>query len=156
VQEWISRLKLCKHDVYLAIKTFTEAIQTIDAQQAVGKASIIWIEFAHFYEEYGELENANVILHRASQTEFRSVEELAAIYCAWSEMHIRHGNIDSALSIMKYACSKSGRGRQGKGGSLVNNIRAWSLYLDLLESCGTYDQTKMAYEKVLELRIATP
>jgi len=26
VNEWISRLKLCKEDVYLAIKTFTEAI----------------------------------------------------------------------------------------------------------------------------------
>jgi len=52
VNEWISRLKLCKEDVYLAIKTFTEAIQAIDPMQAVGKASKIWIEFAGFYEQY--------------------------------------------------------------------------------------------------------
>lgn len=106
VNEWISRLKLCKEDVYLAIKTFTEAIQAIDPLHAVGKASKIWIEFASFYEQYDEIENANVIFHRASQLEFRSIEELACVYCAWAEMHVRHGNVDSATEIMKFGCNK--------------------------------------------------
>jgi pre-mRNA-splicing factor SYF1 len=95
--------------------------------------------------------------------EFRSIEELACVFCAWAEMHIRHGNIDSAIEIMKFACNKPPpsanmkRQKATKGGSLVNNIRAWSLYVDLLESGhGTFEETKLAYERILELRIATP
>jgi len=104
-----------------------------------------------------------VIFHRASQLEFRAIEELSYVYCAWAEMHVRHGNVDSAIEIMKFACNKpppsAGMRKQksSKGGSLVNNIRAWSLYIDLLESGnGTFEETKCAYERVLELRIATP
>ena len=74
-------------------------------------------------------------------------------------MHIRANNIDSALKIMKYACNKPKsklKGKDEKSGSLVYNIRAWSLYLDLLENCGTFEETKTAYERVLDLKIATP
>ena len=55
VYEWLNRIKLCQDDTYLAIKTFTEAIQTIDPLEAFGKASKIWISFAQFYEDYKEL-----------------------------------------------------------------------------------------------------
>ena len=55
VYEWLNRIKLCEEDTYLAIKTFTEAIQTIDPQKAFGKASKVWVKFAQFYEEYDEL-----------------------------------------------------------------------------------------------------
>ena len=47
-----------------------------------------------------------MIFHRASQLEFRAVEELAQVACAWAEMHVRHGNIDSAIEIMKFSCNK--------------------------------------------------
>jgi hypothetical protein len=49
------------------------------------------------------------------------------VYCEWAEMHIRLGNVESALEVMKYAVSN----KQTKQ-NLVNNIRAWSLYIDLL------------------------
>ena len=100
--------------------------------------------------------------------EFKNIEELAQVYCAWAEMHIRHGNIESSIEIMKFACNKPPRSKlfkatdntlskKGSGGSLVNNIRAWSLYVDLLENGGgTFDEVKSAYERILELRIATP
>ena len=97
---------MCGEDTYLAIKTFTEAIQTIDPQKAFGKASKVWVKFAQFYEEYDELQNANLIYHKASQLSFKSIEELSLIYCSWSEMHIRHNNIDSAIEIMKHACNR--------------------------------------------------
>ena len=77
----------------MAIKTFTEAIQTIDPQEAFGKASKIWIRFAQFYDSYDELSNANLIFHKATNLNFKSVEELSMVYCSWAEMHIRHNNI---------------------------------------------------------------
>mmetsp|Transcript_26632 Transcript_26632/g.33216 ORF Transcript_26632/g.33216 Transcript_26632/m.33216 type:complete len:140 (+) Transcript_26632:1572-1991(+) len=76
-------------------------------------------------------------------------------------MHVRANNIDSALEILKYACNKpksklKNNDKEEKSGSLVFNIRAWSLYLDLLENCGTFDETRAAYDRVLDLKIATP
>ena len=50
VYEWLNRVKLCQEDTYLTIKTFTEAIQTVDPQKSTGKTSKIWVRFAEFYE----------------------------------------------------------------------------------------------------------
>ena len=80
-------------------------------------------------------------------------------------MHIRHNNVDSAIEIMKHACNRPNRRgkevksqstRKDEGGSLGNNIRAWSLYIDLLENFSTFEDTKWAYERLLDLKIATP
>jgi len=74
-------------------------------------------------------------------------------------MHIRSNNIDSALEIMKYACNKPKsklKGKDENSGSLVFNIRAWSLYIDLLENFGSFEDAKNAYLRVLDLKIATP
>ena len=63
-------------------------------------------------------------------------------------MHIRNNNIESALEIVQYACNKPKsklKGKDEKSGSLTYNIRAWSLYLDLLENCGSFEETKEAY-----------
>lgn len=157
--EWLNRVKICEQDTYLTIKTFTEAIQTVDPVKSTGKASKVWVRFAEFYESYDELKNANLIYHKASQLQYKSIEEVAYIYCSWAEMHIRSNNIDSALQIMNYACNKPKsklKSKDDKSGSLVFNIRAWSLLLDLLENCGSFEETKNAYEKVLSMKIATP
>ena len=89
---------------YLTIKTFTEAIAAVDPQQAFGKPSKLWIAFAHFYETHPEaddLENANLIFHKASVLSYKSSDELSNVYCAWAEMHIRHRNYESALTILE-------------------------------------------------------
>jgi len=92
---------------YLTIKTFTEAIAAVDPQQAFGKPSKLWIAFAHFYETHQDaedLENANLLFHKASQLNFKSADELASVYCAWAEMHVRHRNYESACKILEHAC----------------------------------------------------
>jgi pre-mRNA-splicing factor SYF1 len=40
--------------------------------------------------------------------------------------------------------------------NLVNNIRAWSLYIDLLQSCDELDDAGRAFDHVIERKIATP
>ena len=69
-----------------AIKTFTEAIQTIDPQKAFGKASKVWVKFAQFYEElYASRATRDTkslfIEHGASEgiNEFSSSELRAAL-----------------------------------------------------------------------------
>ena len=167
VYEWLNRISLCQDDPYLAIKTYTEAIQTIDPSQAFGKTSKVWISFAHFYEKNdSDLENSNHIFHKASQLPFKTIDELANIYCSWAEMHIRHKNYKAALDIMKHACTSNRPQRKRRGqkdkavkdaaveqkeeekqelASLYSNFKAWSLYIDLLENFGTVENTKSAY-----------
>ena len=70
-------------------------------------------------------------------------------------MHIRNDNIDSAIQILKHACNKPAK-KSAESGSLMYNINAWSLYIDLLESQGEFELTKSAYERVMTLKIATP
>jgi pre-mRNA-splicing factor SYF1 len=81
VKEWLQRVEMCQGDVEATLETFTEALKTIDAEKAIGKFSSVWIEFAQFYERHQELENANIVYHKATQQVFKSVEELSACYC---------------------------------------------------------------------------
>ena len=37
------------------INTYTEAVQTVDVEKAVGKPHQLWVEFSKFYETNGQL-----------------------------------------------------------------------------------------------------
>jgi pre-mRNA-splicing factor SYF1 len=56
VYEWLNRVKLCIDDD-MKVQTYLEAIYQIDPLNAYGKASKVWIEFANFYNEKGDLNN---------------------------------------------------------------------------------------------------
>lgn len=149
MNEWLNRIDLCQGEVESSLATYTEAIKTIDVSKAVGKVSKLWLSFANFYEQYDEIENANIVFYKATQQEFKSVDELSLVYCEWAEMHVRHGNIESAREILNHAVSD----RKSK---LSNNVRAWSFLIDLLQSIDDYEGSKRAYERMIEIKIATP
>lgn len=72
------------------ISTYTEAVQTVDPKLAVGKLHTLWVEFAKFYEENSQLDDARVVFEKATQVPYTKVEDLAAVWCEWAEMEIRH------------------------------------------------------------------
>ena len=37
------------------INTYTEAVQTVEVEKAVGKPHQLWVEFSKFYETNGQL-----------------------------------------------------------------------------------------------------
>lgn len=39
---------------------------------------------------------------------------------------------------------------------IYKSVKLWSKYVDLEESIGTVESTKMAYDRILELKIASP
>ncbi len=41
-------------------------------------------------------------------------------------------------------------------GRLYRSLKLWSFYCDLEESLGTLESTKAVYERIMELKIATP
>ena len=83
----ISHLPLSHHQV---INTFTEAVQTVSIDQAVGKVHSLWTSFAKFYEEKGQLAEARVVFEKATKVPFRNVDDLATVWCEYAEMELRH------------------------------------------------------------------
>lgn len=40
--------------------------------------------------------------------------------------------------------------------ALHRSLRIWTLYVDLEESLGTFESVRAVYDRILDLRIATP
>lgn len=73
------------------INTYTEAVQTVQPQLAVGKLHTLWVEFGKFYEENGQIADARVVFEKATHVPYTKVDDLASVWCEWAEMEIRHG-----------------------------------------------------------------
>jgi pre-mRNA-splicing factor SYF1 len=91
VAEWLKRVELYKEsgDLGQVIRCYATAVKTIDPQLATGKPHVLWLNFASFYEEHGDANNARNILGKAVESNFKMVEDLAHVWCHWGEMELR-------------------------------------------------------------------
>lgn len=162
VQEWHNRVKLFEGKSLEIIKIYTEAVQTVQAKQAVGKIHSLWVEFAKFYEVNDQLDDARTVFEKASQVEYIKVDDLAAVYCEWAEMEIRQENFQKALDLMyratvipknKISYTDESETVQAR---LHKSLKLWSMYADLEESFGTFKSCKSVYDRIIDLRICTP
>ena len=84
------------------------------------------------------------------------------MWCEWVEMELRHDNWAESLKLLQRATAPPPRKvsyhDQGETVQmrLHKSLKVWSLYADLEESFGTFKSTKAVYDRVLDLRIATP
>ena len=144
------------------INTYTEAVQTVDPKQAVGKLHHLWVNFGKFYEENDQLDDARVILEKATHVPFLKVDDLAYVWCEWVELELRHEEHDKAITLLRRATAPPPRriSYHDKGETvqvrLHKSLKIWSLYADLEESFGTVKTTKAVYDRILELKIPTP
>jgi pre-mRNA-splicing factor SYF1 len=99
VFEWHKRVKLFKGDTKLTLIAYMEGVKTVDPKYATGKLNGLWISFAKFYEKSGDLDSARTVFQRAVKVNFKSVEELANVWCGWGEMEMRHEEYDAALQV---------------------------------------------------------
>jgi pre-mRNA-splicing factor SYF1 len=162
VQEWHNRVKLFEGKPLEIIKIYTEAVQTVQPKQAVGRINTLWVEFAKFYEVNGQVDDARTVFKKASQVEFAKVDDLASIWCEWAELEIRQGNVQSALDLMyratvipktKISYTDESETVQAR---LHKSLKLWSMYADLEESFGTFKTCKSVYDRIIDLRICTP
>merc|ERR1719471_827789 len=162
VAEWQKRVDLLEGKPRDVVNTFTEAVQTIDPKQAVGKLSLLWVNFAKFYEKNKQIEDSRVIFEKATHVAYMKVEELAAVWCEWVEMELRHDSWEESLKLLQRATAPPPRKvsyhDQGETVQmrLHKSLKIWSLYADMEESFGTFKSTKAVYDRILDLRIATP
>merc|ERR1719481_878709 len=162
VPEWQKRVDLLEGKPRDVVNTFTEAVQTIDPKQAIGKLSSLWVNFAKFYEKNKQPEDARIIFEKATHVAYLKVEELASIWCEWVEMELRLNKFQEGLKLLQRATAPPPRkvSYHDVGETvqmrLHKSLKIWSLYADLEESFGTFKTTKAVYDKIIELRIATP
>ncbi|KAF7801355.1 pre-mRNA-splicing factor SYF1 [Senna tora] len=165
VEQWHRRLKLFEGNPTKQILTYTEAVRTVDPMKAVGKPHTLWVAFAKLYENHKDLANARVIFDKAVQVNYKTVDNLASVWCEWAEMELRHKNFKGALDLMRRATAEpsvevkrrvAADGNEPVQMKLHKSLRLWTFYVDLEESLGNLESTRAVYERILDLRIATP
>ena len=96
VEQWHRRVKIFEGDAAKQILTYTEAVRTVDPMKALGKPHTLWVAFAKLYEDHKDLVNTRVILDKAVQVNYKTVDHLASVWCEWAEMELRHKNFKGA------------------------------------------------------------
>ncbi|GFH48712.1 hypothetical protein CTEN210_05188 [Chaetoceros tenuissimus] len=164
VAEWLKRSELFLEvgQPAQAIAAIEDAIKKVSSRQAMnGTPSELYILLAGIYEnKLKDKGKARSVFQRICTTKpeynFTDPEDLAKCYSVWIEMELRFENWDDALSIARRSVAPSPHGTSKVVKRLVRSMRVWNLLLDLEESLGTLQTTKDAYNRLLELKIATP
>ena len=163
VNEWEKRVTLWGDNKQEIVQTYTHAIKAIQPRKAVGRFHELWLHYAKFYEAGDDMQSARVILEKAVKVPFKSVAELAETWCGWAELELRNENFDGAVKIMAKATQAPKRSVVDYFDETLSpqqrvhkSWKLWSFYVDLVESVGTLDDTKKVYDRIFELRIATP
>ncbi|KAI9705601.1 MAG: pre-mRNA-splicing factor syf1 [Candelina mexicana] len=163
VIEWEKRVALWGDNKKEVVQTYTDAIAAVQPKKAVGKFHELWANYAKFYEAGGDMRNARVIMEKAVKVPFKSVAELAEMWCEWAEMELRNENFDKAVDIMAKATQAPKRSTVDYFDETLSpqqrvhkSWKLWSFYVDLVESVSTLEETRKVYERIFELRIATP
>ncbi|KAJ3068984.1 pre-mRNA-splicing factor syf1 [Rhizoclosmatium hyalinum] len=172
VNEWDQRANLYRERGQLekVIETYSEAVATIVPKKASGKLHLLWTRFATFYEDHEQLSEARQVFERAVNVVYKSVDDLAEVWCQWAEMELRNKQFQRALDVMGRATVPPPLSKKIPSLNLLRyndedlspqmrvfkSLKLWSFYVDLEESIGTVESTKLVYERIMELKIATP
>lgn len=163
VTEWEKRVALWTDNKENVVQTYTNAIAAIQPKKAVGSFHKLWANYAKFYETGGDIRTARVIMEKAVKVPFKSVAELADMWIEWAEMELRNEKFDEAVKIMAKAVQAPKRSTVDYFDETLSpqqrvhkSWKLWSFYVDLVESVSSLDETKKVYERIFELRIATP
>ncbi|KAI2636100.1 TPR-like protein [Xylaria nigripes] len=163
VAEWEKRVALWGDNKAEVVQTYTDAIAAIQPKKAVGLFHQLWASYAKFYEKGNDIRNARIIMEKAVKVPFKSVAELADMWIEWAEMELRNENFDDAVKIMAKAVQAPKRSTVDYFDETLSpqqrvhkSWKLWSFYVDLVESVSSLDETKKVYERIFELRIATP
>jgi pre-mRNA-splicing factor SYF1 len=163
VSEWEKRVALWGDNKQEVAQTYTDAIAAVHPKRAVGYFHQLWASYAKFYERGGDIRNARIIMEKAVKVPFKSVAELADMWIEWAEMELRNENFDDAVRIMAKAVQAPKRSNIDYFDETLSpqqrvhkSWKLWSFYVDLVESVSSLEETKKVYERIFELRIATP
>jgi pre-mRNA-splicing factor SYF1 len=103
VVEWEKRIALYGNNDEKVVETYIKALDTISPRKATGPLYPLYVNFAKFYEEGGSVNaetgesatepnitEARKIFEKGSRVHFKTVDELAELWCEWAEMELRN------------------------------------------------------------------
>ena len=161
--EWEKRVALWGDNEQQIVQTYTDAVAAVNPKKAVGQFHSLWAGYAKFYEKHGDIRQARMVMEKAVRVSFKSVQELAEMWVEWAELELRNDNFDQAVKIMAKATQSPKRSTVDYFDETLTpqqrvhkSWKLWSFYVDLVESVSTLEETKKVYERIFELRIATP
>jgi pre-mRNA-splicing factor SYF1 len=166
VVEWTNRIQIVKEtnikeDV---LRCYQNATNTIVPQKATGNPTELWIEHAKYCESITNMEMARSVFEKAVLVSFKKVNDLSNVYIEWAQMELRNNNPKGALRVI-------GRATSPTSGDLTINyndeskspqqrlfkcVKLWTFYIEVEESIGSISSVKAVYDRILELKIATP
>ncbi|KAJ6250743.1 pre-mRNA-splicing factor syf1 [Anaeramoeba flamelloides] len=103
VEQWLEKIKLNQDDPEKVMKIYLEALETIDPFETEEDISTIWIDFAAFYEQNGNLNETIKIYERAIAYGFNQVKDLINVWCSYAEFEIRSNNFEKARELLRRA-----------------------------------------------------
>lgn len=163
VIEWEKRVALWGENKKQVVQTYTDAIAAIQPRKAVGRFHELWVNYAKFYEAGGDMRSARIIMEKAVKVPYKSVAELAELWCEYAEMELRNENFDMAVEIMAKATQAPKRSKVDYFDETLSpqqrvhkSWKLWSFYVDLVESIEGVEEVRKIYDRIFELRIATP
>lgn len=191
VTGWQNRIEIQKKDKQLnedkkkleILKTYMEAVESIDVDKAIGKQHIQWENFALYYEKEKQLQDCRSIFEKAVKISYRSQDNYVHVWCTYSEMELQTQNKtdtekERAIYVIKQLHNTL---RPYRGVTAANNdtteISAsvtapaylsqiekniykspvqWGQYVDLSECYGSFEETKNIYERMISQKVITP
>ncbi|KAJ2818398.1 pre-mRNA-splicing factor syf1, partial [Coemansia sp. 'formosensis'] len=145
VAAWLKRVALwrekgdCEPQL---VATFEDAVKRVSpAKASGGTVAELWLAYAaHFGDRVKEYRE---VMDRAVAAPL-SAKELADLFVAYAEWELARGSVEGARRVLTRATAHT------------KSLRVWALLIDVEEGAGSVAATRAAYDRVLELRIATP
>ncbi|KAJ2523305.1 pre-mRNA-splicing factor syf1 [Coemansia sp. RSA 1939] len=176
VQSWLKRAALwqAQSNRDKAVETYEAAVATVDPHRIPsgdGKVTDLWMAYAELLEGEGKFDQMRSVLSRAvsAATAVGSVAELADLFVWYAEKELALGQTERALQVLTQATAvpravaSSFRKVDYRDESVSPHhrvfkaLKVWNLLVDIRESMDdAADATRAAYDRMLELRIATP
>lgn len=157
VYNWLHYAQLMNGDVEKTKEIFEKAVVSVDPKRSVGRITELWTVYATFFESRGDISGADSIYAKAVEANFKFVDDLASIWCAWVEMYLRHQDFKHALELARRAVDvRNKKDANHVQQRLHRSVKLWSLCLDLEQNFGTIATCRATFDLMVELKVVTP
>lgn len=157
VYNWLHYATLMQGDVEKTREIFERAVASVDPKRSVGRVTELWTVYATFFETLGDINEADCIYEKAVEANFKFVDDLASIWCAWVEMYLRHQKFKRALELVRRAVDvRNQKDANHVQQRLYRSVKLWSLCLDLEQNLGTIATSRATFDLMVELKVVTP
>ncbi|KAJ2897532.1 pre-mRNA-splicing factor syf1, partial [Coemansia aciculifera] len=105
----------------------------------------LWLAYARHYGDAGREAEFRAVMDRAVGARLAGADDVAEMFVAYAQAELDWGHVEKARRVLARGTMQAAR-----------SLRVWGQLIDIEEGCGAVAAARAAYERVLELRIATP